>query len=309
MAKKKFPIGGNCPAVVTPFNADGDIMYEDFAKLVAWHIDMGADTIVVAGDNGESWSLSLEERGKLAATAVKTAAGRVPVVMGASAISAKQTIAYAESAANAGVTGLMIGPQYYVMKATTKELVQRFQTLTKAVPLPIMLYNSPRRTNISLTIDSMRAITEAAPIVALKEASREWFYVSHVIHEFGDKLAVLMGPNPYIIPGIMLGASGFVSSGPELFGGLSKTFMSFADKPMTAETRLLHWKLTKLYECLMGTGTWPAALKAGHHLIGLPAGVPRDPVQPLDKDGLATLTAVMTEIGILPGESGRKAAE
>lgn len=305
---KKFLIRGNCPAVVTPFDVAGEIRYEDFARLVAWHIEKGADGIVVAGDNGESWALTLEERGKLAATAVKVAAKRVPVVMGASGISAKQSIAYAESAANAGVDALMTGPQSYVMKATTKELVQRFEALHKAVPLPIMLYNSPRRTNISLTIETMQAITEAAPIVALKEASRDWFYVSHVIHHFGEKLAVMMGPNPYIIPGIMLGASGFVSSGPELFGGLAATFMGFADKPLSPQTRELHWKLTKLYDTLMGTGTWPSALKAGHALIGLPGGLPRDPVQPLDAEATAALAAVMTEIGILPA-AGRKAAE
>ena len=135
----------------------------------------------VAGDNGESWSLSIEERRQLAAATVKIAGGRVPVIMGVSRTTARQTIAYADAAATAGVDALMIGPQSYVMKATTQELVQRMIAIHRAVPLPIVLYNSPRRTNISLTIDSLRALTEAVNIIALKEASRDFFYLSHVI--------------------------------------------------------------------------------------------------------------------------------
>lgn len=303
---KNFPVHGNVPAIVTPFDAAGEIRYGDFAQLVRWHLGNGVDGICVAGDNGESWTLSLEERRRLAETAVQIAAKKVPVVMGASGISAKQSIAYAEVAAAAGVDALMIGPQAYVMKATTRELVQRMETIHRAVPLPIVLYNSPRRTNISLTIDAMRAITEAVNVVGLKEASREFFYVSHVIHHFADKLAVLIGPAPFIIPGIQLGAAGFISSGPELFDGVASKLMSIAGKPLTPELRTLHYRLTRIYETLMSLGTWPAALKAGHALIGQPGGVPRDPVLPLGEADIATLSAVMTEVGI--AHSGKRAA-
>lgn len=294
----KFLVHGNVPAVVTPFDAAGEVRYGDFAQLVRWHLSCGVDGICVAGDNGESWTLSLEERRRLAETAVQIAAKKVPVVMGASGISAKQSIAYAEAAAAAGVDALMIGPQAYVMKATTKELVQRMQTIHRAVPLPIVLYNSPRRTNISLTIDTMRAITEAVNIIGLKEASREFFYVSHILHHFADKLAVLIGPAPFIIPGLQLGAAGFISSGPELFGGIGPELMAVAGKPLTPELRKLHFRLTRIYETLMSLGTWPSALKAGHALIGQPGGLPRDPVLPLSDADTATLSAVMTEVGI-----------
>jgi 4-hydroxy-tetrahydrodipicolinate synthase len=195
------------------------------------------------------------------------------------------------------------------MKATTKELVQRMETIHRTVPLPIVLYNSPRRTNISLTIESMRALTEAANIIAVKEASRDFFYVSHVIRHFADKLAVMIGPAPYILPGLALGAAGFISSGPELMGGLASTLMAMAKAVPTPALRETQYRLTRVYETLMSLGTWPSALKAGHRLIGREAGVPREPVLPLEPEGVAVLAGVLRECGATLAPPQRLAAE
>jgi 4-hydroxy-tetrahydrodipicolinate synthase len=230
--------------------------------------------------------------------------------MGASATTAKQTIAYAEAGALAGADGLMIGPQAYVMKATTRELVQRMETIHKAVPLPIVLYNSPRRTNISLTLDTLGALVDAVDIVALKEATRDFFYLSHVIRQFGNRLAVLVGPAPFIFPGLALGAAGFISSGPELLGGRAARVMDLASRAPDQELRDLHDAFTRIYETIMALGTWPAALKAGHTLIGQPAGWTREPVLPLDQAGVETLAGIMRDLGVrLVGEPISVAAE
>ena len=291
----KFPVSGNVPAILTPFSPAGELRLDAYTELLRWHLAEGVDGICVAGDNGESWSLSLDERRLLAETTVKLVAGRVPVVMGASATTAKQTIAYAEAAAAAGVDAVMIGPQSYVMKATTVELVGRMETIHRAVPLPIVLYNSPRRTGISLTVETMRAIVSAVPVIALKEASRDFFYLSHILHHFADELAVMVGPAPFILPGLRLGAAGFISSGPELMGGLAGRLAQMAASEPAPSLRAVQYRLTRVYETLMGLGTWPSALKAGHRLIGRDAGVPREPVMPLDQGALATLRSVLLD--------------
>lgn len=303
-----FPVSGNVPAVVTPFDEAGEIVFDHYERILRWHLERGVDGLCIAGDNGESWTLSLAERAKLAETAVRVAAGRVPVVMGASAPTARQTIAYAEAVADKGVTALMIGPQSYVMKATTSELVARLETVHRAVPLPILLYNSPRRTGISLTIESMRAVVDAVPVIALKEASRDFFYITHVIREFSDRLAVLIGPAPFIIPGVQLGAAGFISSGPEFFGKETARVMASAGKAIGEDLRALHYRFTVIYETLMSLGTWPSALKAAHNLLGLPAGVPREPVAPLAADDLQRLKRVLREIDVLPSPAASVAA-
>jgi 4-hydroxy-tetrahydrodipicolinate synthase len=296
--ERPFIIRGNVPAAVTPFDEKGQIRFDDFEEIVRWLIAQGAEGICVAGDNGESWSLSPLERQQLCEVAVRAAKGRVPVIAGASATTAAQSIKYAEAVAPTGIAALMIGPQSYVMKATTSEIVTRLETIHHAVPLPVVLYNSPRRNNISLTLADMKAITEAIDVRGLKEASRDFFYLSEVIHRFGKQLAVMVGPAPYIIPGIYLGAAGFISSGPELLGERTRHVMTAAGKAPTPDIRELQHAYTRIYETLMGLGTWPSALKAALQIIGLPAGLPREPLAPLGREERDKLAAVMREVGI-----------
>src|SRR4029079_10692260 len=95
-------IEGFVPAIVTPFNERGDIQWDSFAAIVHAFIENGANGICIAGDNGESWTLSIDERCALLVAARKAANGRVPLILGASAPTTKQAIKYAEAAAAEG---------------------------------------------------------------------------------------------------------------------------------------------------------------------------------------------------------------
>src|SRR5215472_2485919 len=92
-------INGFVPAIVTPFDAKGEIQVTDFETIVRWFIDIGADGICIAGDNGESWALSVEERRTLLRAARKITGSGFPLILGASAATTKQSIKYAEAAA------------------------------------------------------------------------------------------------------------------------------------------------------------------------------------------------------------------
>lgn len=295
----KDTLAGFVPAVVTPFAAGGEIMEDSFAQIVEWTITNGAQGICVAGDNGESWALSAEERRRLIRIAVETAADRVPVIAGASAASSSQTISYACAAVDAGADAILLLPQIYVLKATRDELVRRFELVAKAVNVPIIAYNSPRRTGIELSPDDLQALTDAAPVVGVKESSRDFFHHSHILQRFRERLAFMVGPCHYILPGIALGARGFIATGPEFLGADASRLMKIGQQAPDAVYRLMHHKLTVIYQTLMSIGTWPAALKAGLQLIGQPAGIPRDPVLPLTPPDLDRLRQMFAELELL----------
>ena len=273
---------GFVPAIVTPFDSDGAIVEDDFGALVDWLIGIGAQAICVAGDNGESWNLDVDERGRLTRLAADRARGRIPIITGVSAPSAAQTIRYSKAAVEAGADGLLVLPQPYVLKATRDELVRRFDAIARAVAVPIVAYNSPRRSSgIELTLDDLDAIMNVAPIVGIKEASRDFFHHTHLIERFRDRLAIMVGPCHFIVPGLALGAHGYIASGPELLGSMANRIPELARAAPGRELARVHNQLTTLYEMLKGTGTWPSALKAALNLIGQPAGMPREPVLPL----------------------------
>ena len=193
-------MGGYWPAVVTPFAADGTLRYDDFRTMVRALIDAGADGICIAGDNGESWAVAPDERGRLVREARNVAGSGFPLILGASASTTRQSIAYAEIAAREGADGILLMPQTYVLKATRAELVAHLHNVAAATALPIVAYNSPRRAGIAMTVDDIVAIVEAAPVVGLKESTRDMAHLSEVIRRLGDRIAVMTGPAALVLP-------------------------------------------------------------------------------------------------------------
>ncbi len=296
----RHTLKGFVPAIVTPFAPDGAIVEDAFGALVEWLIGLGAEAICVAGDNGENWNLDIDERRRLTRLAVDRAAGRIPIITGVSAPSAMQTIKYARAVVEAGASGLLVLPQPYVLKSSRDELTRRFAALAHAVDTPIVAYNSPRRSSgIELTLDDLDAIMNVAPIVGIKEASRDFFHHTRLIERFRDRLSIMVGPCHVLIPALALGAHGYIASGPELLGPMASKIISLAQGAPSPELARVHYQLTAVYEMMMGTGTWPSALKAALNLLGQPAGVPREPVMPLAGADLEKVRKTLVTYGLL----------
>lgn len=298
MNRKK--ITGNIPAVVTPFDAEGSIDFGAFTELIDWHLERGVDGICVGGDNGESWSLTFSERQQLTHTAAQAIGGRVPLVVGATATSNRRTAELAAMAAETGADAVLLMPQTYVLKASREELVARFALVARATDIPIVFYNSPRRAGLDISMEALAAICDAAPVVAIKESSRDFFHTTQLLERFADKIEVLIGPCHYILPGLSLGAAGFIATGPELLPAEAMRRLIPVGRDTPGESyRSLHHRITELYLVLMRLGTWPAALKAALRLLGLPAGDPREPILPLDETAMAELREALARLGVV----------
>lgn len=298
MSMDREQLHGFVPAVVTPFAADGAIDEAAFQRIVDWQISIGASGICVAGDNGESWALSPDERGRLTALAVDAARGRAPVIVGASAPTMTAALAYGRAAVDNGADALLVMPPTYVLKGSPDEVLRRYEALASGTGLPIVAYNSLRRAGHSMPLDLIGRLLNAAPIIGIKESDRDFVRLGDLIERFGQRMQVMVGPAYFILPGIALGAAGFIASGPELLGPVAGRIVEIAQGSPGAEYRRVHGQLSVIYRALMGTGTWPAALKAALELIGQPAGDPRDPVLPLDQAARADLAKVLNDLGI-----------
>ena len=300
MAPNETTISGNIPAVVTPFDDTGRIDIAAFNELVQWHLERGVDGICVAGDNGESWSLSFDERKLIANEAARTIDGRVPLIVGATATGNQESAGHAVMALQAGADAILLMPQTYVLKASQSELVARFALVADAADIPIIFYNSPRRAGIDISMEQLSAVCDVAPVIGIKESSRDFFHTTHLLEHFGERISVFIGPCHFILPGIALGAAGFIATGPELLPAESmRGIIAVGRETPGPDYAKLHYQLTGLYETLMGLGTWPASLKAALALMGQPAGVPREPILPLDADAVAKLRTALIRIGVV----------
>jgi 4-hydroxy-tetrahydrodipicolinate synthase len=295
---QKEDLFGYVPAVATPFDAAGNIMEDAFAELVEFLIGRGASSICIAGDNGESWALSADERGRLLRLAKETAKGRAHMIMGISAPTIEASLAYVRAAEDNGADALLSMPQTYVLKASEAELMARFDKVSAATKLPLVLYNSPRRMGFSLTLDQTERLLEHHNVIGIKESQRDFFYHTHLLNRLGGRMSVMTGPCHYIMPNFALGAKGFIATGPEFTDLKPSEMAAVGAAAPGASWRHAHHQLTVLYELLMGTATWPAAFKAALNLIGLPAGVPRDPVLPATEADIDKIKRCFDDLGI-----------
>lgn len=295
---QKEDLHGYVPAIATPFNDKGEIMDDAFVELFEFLIGRGATTICIAGDNGESWALSAAERGRLVRLAKDTAKGRVKVMMGISAPTIDASLAYVRAAEDNGADVLLSMPQTYVLKSSEAELYARFDKVTAATDLPLVLYNSPRRMGFSLTIDQTETLLDSHNIIGIKESQRDFFYHTHLLNRLGDRMSVMTGPCHYILPNFALGAKGFIATGPEFTDLMPSDMAAVGAGAPDDRWRQAHYQLTVLYELLMGTATWPASFKAALNLIGLPAGVPRDPVLPATQADIDKIKRTFDLLGI-----------
>ncbi|MBL0849190.1 MAG: 4-hydroxy-tetrahydrodipicolinate synthase [Candidatus Liberibacter ctenarytainae] len=163
---------GSIPALITPFTKDNFIDENAFSEHIEWQISEGSNGLVPAGTTGEYSTLSHEEHCRVIQLCVRTAAGRVPVMVGAGSNNTKESIDLALYAQDAGADALLVVVPYY-NKPLRKGLLAHFGAIANAVKkLPIYIYNNPSRTVIEMSVDTIAELVKTYPnIVGIKDAT------------------------------------------------------------------------------------------------------------------------------------------
>lgn len=201
---------GTFTAITTPFNADNNIDWQAFEKLVDYQISGGVEGIVFVGTTGESPTLSHQEHQEILRWSVKQVAGRCQVVHGTGSNNTSESIAFAKVAADSGADGhLVINPYYN--KPTPEGLYRHFKAIADAVDLPVIIYNIMGRTAINLDTTTLLKLAEHKNIVGVKEASGNISQMIDVIRRTSDDFCVLVGDDALTLPFMACGGDGLIS--------------------------------------------------------------------------------------------------
>jgi len=205
----RFP--GIIPAVTTPFDATtGAVDPDAFERNLAALLDAGVHGFVATGTMGEAASLSPEERRLVIETAVRAAAGRVPVIAGVSSGTPATSIGYAADAAAAGADAIMLLPPLGY-RADPRETVAFYRAVAGASALPIMAYNNPEASGTDLPVELIaRLAAEVDAIVAIKECSGDARRIA-ALKSAAPDLEVLVGGDDWALEGFCAGATGWVT--------------------------------------------------------------------------------------------------
>jgi len=235
---------GTCTALVTPFARDDSIDFETVSKLVHRQLDAGVSALAVLGATGEDSSLSYDERKQLAEAVIESTNRKVPVVVGASAASTRESVALAKMAESAGADIIMVVAPYYC-RPTSDGVKAHLSEVAAATSLPLIFYHVPFRTGITVPPEDLLNIAdEIGQLRGIKECTGNLSFVAELIEGAPEHLAIFSGDEEATLHILQLGGIGIISA--------------FANVAPAAMARLVDAALT---------GDWEKATKTHFDLL------------------------------------------
>ncbi len=211
-------LGEVITAMVTPFDENGNINYNQVAELATYLADNGSDAVLVAGSTGESPTLTYEEEAELL-SCVKSAVGNtVKVIIGAGSNSTKTAIECSKRVEKIGADAILQVVPYY-NKPSQAGMIEHFSSVAKSVDIPILLYNIPGRTGVNMLPDTVAELANNYKnIVALKQSNMDLDLISELKSKVPSDFALYSGDDSLTLPMLALGVHGVVSVASHIVG-------------------------------------------------------------------------------------------
>lgn len=289
---------GSYPPLVTPLR-QGEVDHEVYARLVEMQIREGSHGVVVNGTTGEPTTLTLRERKRLLATAVKAAAGRIPVVAATGSQSLAETLELTADAEEAGAQAALIVTPYFI-KPPPRGLVEYYVEVGRRTRLPVLIYHIPGRAAVEMKPETLAQIADRLPnLVGVKHASSDLGFVTAVLHRLGKAFRVFAGLEELSLPMLSLGASGLMNAVGNLAPRRVVELYRAVAAGDAAAARRLHEELFELNQAVF-FDTNPIPIKYMMKRMGLlPSEEHRLPMVPATPELAERLDGVLRRAGLL----------
>jgi 4-hydroxy-tetrahydrodipicolinate synthase len=285
-------------ALVTPFHQDGSIDETTLRNLVAWQVESGIDFLIPCGTTGETPTLSHDEWLRVIDITIEVAAGRVPIVAGATSNSTQDAVEKAkEVGARPGVDAILTASPYY-NKPTQEGQYRHFRAIAEAIAKPILLYNVPGRTGANIEPGTLARLSEVPNVLGVKEASGNIAQIAEVLNAVPEHFLVFSGDDAITLPIIALGGVGIISVAsneiPAEMAAMTRAALS--NDWVTA--RSVHRKYLPLMQANFIESN-PLPVKAVLAMLGRIEEVYRLPLLPMRRDTRSKLQKIATEVGLI----------
>jgi 4-hydroxy-tetrahydrodipicolinate synthase len=295
---KKTLFTGSGTAIITPFGQDGKVNFTKLGELIDFQISNGTAAIIVCGTTGESATQSLEEHAETVSFAISHTAGRVPVIAGGGSNDTQAALYLCRHAEEQGADGLLLVTPYY-NKATQKGLVKHFEYIADRVNIPMILYNVPVRTGVSIAVPTYAALSKHPNIAGVKEAGGDLELVSRtLLTTAGEDFKIWSGDDKLALPMISLGAVGVISVLANIIPRAVADICAYALSGDYAKARRLHLKYFALMDAMFCEVN-PIPVKTAMNLLGWEVGGLRLPLCEMEPQNLEKLKGELTKAALL----------
>ncbi len=265
-------------ALVTPFTDAGTVDFAALRALVDWQVKEGIDFLVPCGSTGEAQTMDDGERERVVASVLEVAAGRVPVMAGATSNDTARAVAETRRMCRLGVDYILSATPYY-NKPTQEGLYRHLAMVADASERPVVLYNVPGRTSVNLKPATALRLAEHPNVAGIKEASADLKQVMEILAARPAGFAVLSGDDWLTLPVITAGGDGLISVASNELPGPMTAFVHLVLSGNLDAARAWHYRLLPLMDANF-LETNPAPVKAALAHMGKVHNVLRLPLVP-----------------------------
>lgn len=297
MGDRFLRLTGILPPITTPFDAEGDLDTGALAANVERYNETGLAGYLAFGSNGEAVHLSADECHRVLETLSRTAATGRAVVAGVNEQSTAAAIEATRRAADAGAGAALVITPYFYKSAMTQDVLRHFfEEVADASPLPVLAYNVPQNTGVTLAPCTLGKLARHQNLIGVKDSSGNQGALSDTVRRTPDDFTVLVGNAGILYPALMMGAAGGILAvacvAPEACVELYRAATG-GDHDRARELQHRLAPLAGLVTAELGV----PGLKAAAGLAGLAGGPPRAPLRPIDRKQRQRLAAVMRDSG------------
>ena len=285
-------IGRLLTAIVTPFDAQGQVDYQQAKRLARALIDSGSDGVVVGGTTGESPTLSHEEKLRLFADLKDTIGDQGVVVAGTGNYCTGESIELTKEAERVGVDGFLLTVPYY-NKPPQEGLYQHFKAIASTTHLPCILYNIPGRTGLNMAVETTARLSQIDNIVGVKEATGDMEQVARYIELCRPGFRVWSGNDGDTFPILCLGGYGVICVISHIVGKQMKRLIELTLANKLKEAAQLHRHLLPIGKGFTSIATNPIPVKYALNRIGFKVGDPRLPLVSPDEKAAAQIDTLL----------------
>ncbi len=296
---------GYMPAITTPFDERGQLDLAALRRLVEWLAEQGMHGLIVAGTTGEWFSMNADEKIRLFGTVGEVLKGEIPLIAGCNAFTAAEVISNAVTAEKYGFDGILVTPPPYV-RPCEREVIAFYEDIDKGTPLPICIYNWPPGTNIDMSKQTLSHLADLDNVVAIKNSTGNLAHFLDVMRALNDKVRIFGIPMNSSGAELVLNdeADGTMGAGgvlgqtqPDFYNALWAGDRAQGLAAAAEDTRIMSDWFNPDYTAKFGSAQ--AIFKTALNLQGLPGGMPRRPILPLQDSDIAIVRNTLEDLGRL----------
>jgi 4-hydroxy-tetrahydrodipicolinate synthase len=286
---------GTGVAMVTPFQADGQVDYNGLKKLIDHLINGGVDYLVSLGTTGESATLNAAEKKQVWAATAEAVNKRVPLVAGIGGNNTHETVQQVKEFDTTGYDAILSASPHY-NKPTQEGIYQHYKAIAEASSLPIILYNVPSRTGSSVSAETtVRLANDFTNIIGIKEASGNFELLNQLMRDKPEEFLVISGDDPITLPMMAMGAVGVISVTGNALPKQVSEMVRLCLKGDFKAAQPVHFSLIEFTRLMFAEGS-PAGVKSALKLVGVCADTLR---LPLVKVSDATTEKIKEQIRVI----------